>query len=187
MAYTTVAAVRALPYMGNAAYTDEVIEEGIAFATEMIDSYTGTSFEAKSQTFSFVGNGGTMVWLDTPFLSTISTITESGVSLDVADFHVTPDGYYLVADAQWFDRTKTYTVTGTGGFTTTVPTEIQIAARTIAAKYVKGLRSALPDGTIQVVTDQGTILVAQPGVRGPTGMPEVNAILNRYTIDPRYF
>lgn len=187
MAYTTVAEVRSLPYMGHNAYTDEVIQEGIDYATEMIDSYTGTSFEAKAVTFSFNGNGSSIQWLDTPFMQSVTAVTEDGVALDEADFSIPPDGFFIVADAQFFTRGKLYTVTGTAGHYTTVPVQIQVAARTIAAKYVKSLRTALPDGTIQVVTDQGTILVAQPGVRGPTGIPEVNAILNRFTVEPRYF
>lgn len=186
MAYATLADVRALPRMAVAQYTDDQINEGLAYAEATVDEYCGTSFEYKSFTFTFTacGSAAFAFGFGGPiFIRTITSVTEDGTTVDESDYTISSDGFSLSG----FTKGKEYVVTGTAGQYATAPQLITTATAHLAAYYVRSLHNALPDGALQVISDQGTILIAQPGVRGPSGVPMVNSILNRYRVDTRWF
>ena len=97
------------------------------------------------------------------------------------DWALFPEGI-VVSD----DDTFTYTdpgnnvnITGTAGATTTAPEDIQLAARTLARQYALDTLSRVDDRAVMMTNDFGTIRLSQPGTKYPTGIPFIDAILNR--------
>ena len=68
MAYTDLATVRAMEGMSDSSnYPDAAITEGIAWATTLIDEYTGTSWEAKAFDLTISGSDTSRLTLDDPY------------------------------------------------------------------------------------------------------------------------
>lgn len=185
MAYATAAEVRAMDGMGDAvAYPDPWLVDAVAFATETIDTYCGTSFEVAPFTAvtSSPMTGTKYFLLEGPrglilFPRSITSATLDGGAL-TRTWTLHPEGW-VQADSS-VSRGR-LTLTGTAGFSEVAPVSIRWAARTIARQYVVDLVSRIPDRALQVQGEYGTIQIAQPGGRhGPTSLPEVNAVLSRF-------
>jgi len=191
MAYTTLAIVRAMDGMADdTGFLDATIETAILEATLLIDEYTGTSFEAKAFSFTIDGSGTARLTLVDPFDQrrvlfprSITAITVDGTNevAEVGDWALFPEGY-VIRDEGSFTYTfpgRNVVIAGTAGITTTVPEDIALAARTLARQYTLDTLSRVDDRAVMMTTELGTIRLSQPGNRYPTGMPQVDAILNR--------
>jgi len=192
MAYTTLVIVRAMEGMvgETTAYPDATIATGILWAEELIDEYTGTSWTAKSTSMTIDGSGTSRLTLEDPydqrrvlFPRTVSAISVDGtdeISL-VGSWALFPEGFIL-RDEGTFTYTwpgRNVVITVTAGATTTVPEDIAYAARTIARQYALDQISRVEDRAVMLTTEMGTLRLSQPGSKYPTGMPQVDAILNR--------
>ena len=190
MAYTTLAVVRAMDGMSDdAVFLDATIEDAILSATLLIDDYTGTSFEAKTFSFTVDGSGTSRLNLENPynqrrvlFPRTITSSTVDSVAQTVTDWAMFPEGFVLRDEGSF---TYTYPgnnvlIAGTAGVTTVVPTDIALVARTLARQYTLDTLSRVDDRAVMMTNELGTIRLSQPGERYPTGMPQLDAILNRH-------
>lgn len=187
MAYATVAELRALDGLAdNVVYPDVTLQEGIDFATELIDGYCGTSFESK--VFSVTLDGTNRQWVVTGvlFIRTLTSITIDGIAQTVGDFVGRDDGV-VVWKTGFFTAQpwgENVVIGGTASVTTTVPKRIAWAARTIARQWCLELHSRLPSRALSVSNELGQFeMRAQAGAHDrPTNLPDVNAVLN----DPQY-
>lgn len=181
MAYTTEAEVRALKPLDDASkFSGAMIAEAIEWATVRIDEETGTSWELKTHTVSVNGNGLDRIWTGIPFLRSVTAVSVDGVAETIDDtWKVSVDGYVIRPSGVYTSGDLNVSVTVTAGATTVAPEDIQWAARTLARWYLLRLVSVVPDNSIQVVTEGGTVMLAQPGKYGPTSIPEVNTVLAR--------
>jgi hypothetical protein len=186
MALTTIAAVRELEALAGeeATYTDAMITAGIAYATEVIEDYTGAVFETASTTVTVRGSGDVLVYTGIHRLQSVTAATVSGTAVaDVTEWYVNSDGTVVRDDGGYFPVTRyeNVSLTLSHGYTT-VPAQIAYAAQALTQWYVMRLASATPDNATQAITEFGTLNLAQAGGRSdrPTALPEVNAILNRY-------
>lgn len=180
MSYATVAQLRAMDGLDDAVtYPDQTLQDGIDFATELIDDYCGTSFEPKAFTVALEGNGGGNIFIDVLFVQTITTLKIDGVTVAGGNFNIYPWGTIKSTNV-FFPYGSVIEFTGTAGMTATAPKRIAWAARTIARDYCLNLHSRLPSRALSVTNDLGQIEVrAQAGGPGrPTNMPDVNAVLN---------
>ena len=189
MAYTTLAVIRAMDGMSDdAVFLDATIEDAIISATLLIDDYTGTSFEAKAFSFTIDGSGGSRLTLEDPynqrrvlFPRTISSCTVDTVAQTTSGWALFPEGYCL-RDSGTFTYTfpgNNVLIAGTAGVTTSVPEDIALVARTLARQLTLDTLSRVDDRAVMMSTELGTIRLSQPGTRYPTGMPQLDAILNR--------
>lgn len=183
MAYATVIELRALDGLADAAvYPDATLQDGIDYATELIDGYCGTSFEAKTFNVTVDGSGSVLQVVGVLFIRTLTSVTIDGVSQTIADIVMRPDGTIVhkngIFTAQWYGQNVN--VQGTAGVTTTVPKRIAWAARTIGRDWCLNLHSRIPSRTISVSNELGQFEVrAQAGGPGrPTNLPDVNVVLN---------
>lgn len=183
MAYATVAQVRALDGLADTtAYPDATLQDGIDFATELIDDYCGTAFEFKAfDSFVFDVDTGSDLFLDVLFIQTITSVKIDGTLQTGYTFKVRPWGVVKFTNLS-FPFDATIEVVGTAGFSATAPKRIAWAARTIARDYALNLHTRTPSRALQITNDLGQIEVrAQAGGPGrPTNMPDVNAVLNRF-------
>jgi len=189
MAYTTLAVVRAMEGMEDAtAWPDATITESIAWSTQLIDWYTGTSWEAKAFDITISGSGTGSIRLIDPttgrrvlFPVTVSSSTVDAVGQTVSSWALFPEGI-IVRDSGTFTYThpgNNVNLVGTAGATTTIPDDLAFCARTISRQYCLDLISRVDDRAVMMTNDFGTIRLSQPGRLYPTGMPAVDAILNR--------
>ena len=183
MAYTTVAEVRALDGLADVTvYPDATLQDGIDFATELIDGYCGTSFEAKSFSVTLDGNGSSYLLTPVMFIRTITSVSFDGVAQVAADFVGRNEGLVVskVGVFPFAPFGNNVVVAGTAGFSTTPSPRMKWAARTIARQYALELHSRIPSRALSVSNELGQFEVrAQAGGQGrPTNMPDVNAVLN---------
>lgn len=181
MAYCSLAQVRAIEPLASdeSTYTDAMILEGLLWAEQRIDQITGTSWAYKATTVTLDGNNKSYLWTGVKNLRTVTSCTIDGTAQTVDDWVVTLDGY-VRRDSGYFTFTwpgKNVSLSLTAGATSWVPDDIAWAAKILAVYYVLKLVSTIPDNTIQIVTEGGTVMLAQPGKYGPTALPEVNAVL----------
>lgn len=184
MAYATVATLRAMDGLVDAVvYPDSMLQEGIDWATAVIDNYTGTSFEYKAFTVTLDGSNHEGLHLGVLFPRTLTSVTVDGVSQTTTGW-VMEDYGRLLRSTGSFTYTfpgRNVVVSGTAGMTATAPPEIAWAARTLARQYVLDLRSRIPDRALSIQSEIGNITIAQAGGSGrPTSLPDVNAVLNRF-------
>ena len=182
MPYAVVADVRALDGLSDTGvYPDATLQQGIDFATKLIDRYTGTSFEAKAFSVTKDGNGASYIPTGVLFIRTITSVSFDGVGQVAADFLGRDEGI-VVSKVGLFPFSPyggNVVIAGTAGVTTTPDEDIKWAARTIARQYALSLHNRVDGRALQVSNETGTFILAQPGAQGrPTELPAVNAVLN---------
>ncbi len=181
--YATLTEIRQLDMLaGNVdAYTDEMLQEGLDWATQRIEDETGTSWVYRTHTATVSGNGTNEVFVRRPFVRTITSCTIGGIAQAVTGWFGTDDGMVVRPDG-------VFPISATGsnvefvfaaGATATPPADIRWAVRTLARWYVLNLLSKAPDNALSVAGEYGTVQLAQPGKYGPTSLPEVNAVIAR--------
>lgn len=183
MAYAVVADVRALDGLSDAAvYPDATLQAGIDFATDLIDSYCGTSFEAKTFSVTLDGNNRFSIFTGVLFIRSLTSVTIDGVAQTLSDLVYANDGTVRHKNGaftyQWWGQNVV--IAGTAGVTATPSERIKWAARTIARDYALNLHSRIPSRALGVTNELGQFEVqAQAGGPGrPTALPAVNAVLN---------
>jgi len=188
--YTDLATVRAMEGMDSlTVFPDADITVAIDFAEDaVIDQYTGTSWVAKAFSVTLDGTGtGRIVVEDLDarrvlFIRSISSCTVDGsAQSDIGDWSFYPEGIVLRKEGT-FTAThpgRNIVLAGTAGATTTAPEDIQYAARTIARQFLLDAVSRVEDRALSIQNDYGTVRLAQPGMKYPTGLPAVDVILNR--------
>jgi hypothetical protein len=185
MAYATVAEVRALEGLADTTvYPDATLQQGIDFATGLIDSYCGTSFEAKSFSVTLDGNSNFVLPTGVLFIRTITAVTINDVAEPPGNYYGRSSGLVVRGDGGLFPYSMfgaNVIIAGTAGVTETPSTEIKWAARTIARQYALDLHSRIPSRALTIQSESGKIeFRAQAGGQGrPTSLPDVNAVLNR--------
>lgn len=186
MAYATVAELRALDGLGDAAvYPDTLLQSAIDYATEVIDGYCGAVFEPKPFRVRVGGAG-----IDPVFLLRVigpRTITAAkdanGQALVVTGWTVDSDFGEVTPDVA---LRGAVVIEGTASATPTPPESIKWAAQTLARQWLLDLHSRVPDRALSIQSDYGQVQLAQAGGQPdrPTSLPDVNAVLNRHRHRP---
>lgn len=186
MAYTDLASVRALDGLAgeSVTYTDAMITEGIAWAKDIIDTATGTSWEYDAGTVTLDGNGLSSIFTGVVNLRTLTDVTIDGDdTIDFTGWVVRTDGFVIRSTGTFATSTTGQNVVlgYTAGATSEVPVDIAYCARTLTQWYVLRLLAQQPDNALSIQNEYGTVRLAQPdGTFGPTSIPQVNAILKRH-------
>lgn len=191
MAYTTIAQV--INYLGVDEEGDHVLLANlISRAQEAIDSYTGRTFEAETQTRYFeiedLADNRFILLMDRDLL-TITTLTNgdsSGTAIPNTEYWLTdasgrrlPEGPYhairLKIDSTYsweFDTDYQVSVAGTWGYSTTAPADIAHACIRLTGYYYAQKDAQVYDTT--VIPDAGVMTL-------PVGVPrDIQMVLNPY-------
>ena len=193
MAYASLAEVRALDALSDdTIYTDADINEGIAWAEQVIDDYCGTSFEAKAFSVTLAGSGSAELLVThtdgypIQFIQSITSCSVDGTAVaDVSGWGFYPTGV-VVRDSGTFTAPNStlagpnVAIAGTAGITAAAPDDIAWCARTLARQYVLELKSKVPKRELTAGEQGGFGPIAHAGGVGrPTNLPDVNAVLSR--------
>lgn len=188
MAYVTTEEIADLPFVdADPNYVnDTVIDEAIEYATALVNDYCGTTFESTAFSLTLDGTGTHELNTGLPHLLTVTACTVGDVSQTVSGWTVY--GYGLViSDTNSFARGnygQNIVITGTAGHAT-IPNDMKMAVKLIAGDYINRLwNGSASDRTLSVSNEFGTTQFAVTGSKYPTGMPQVDAILNRYRVSP---
>lgn len=191
--YTDLATVRAMEGMGSSSqFPDATINTAIGVAEELIDQVTGTSFIYKAFTGYGYGTGQRRCRIaredGTPVLfgRTISSATIDGTA--VGD---TSGWSFDAVSAVWHDEGDVFDVAevpgppnvvivGTAGKTSAAPEQIQRVAALLSRHIVLEDVSRVESRALSISNEYGQVRLSTPGRLYPTGVPMIDAVLDRY-------
>lgn len=194
MTYTTVDAIRQMNRMDDLdAYPDVEVEQAIRFAKHRIDRFTGTSFgNITTPTYDrfeaeVSAEAGAVRVCDAAsrrvlFIRTVDRLVDAaGDDIEFDPVAIGGDKRIGVLDlsdvALWRNIAG---VGGTAGRMDTPDEPIEWAARTLARNHLINDNNSIPDRALEQAGEFGPIRLAQPGVKYPTGLPAVDAVLESY-------
>lgn len=188
MAYTSIANIRAVSGMEDVeVWPDADLTSAITYAEALIDDYCGTSFEYKAFSETVDGSNSEVLRLSTLYPQTLTSVTIDGDAQVTTGWSLRPEGI-IVRDTGTFPYSTpglNVSVSGTAGRTSAAPSEIALAARSIAISYLRMFEERIPERALSVQSEFGQIMLAQPGAPWrPTEFPTVNALLNRWRARP---
>lgn len=188
MAYTTIADVRQLDGMNDTTtYSDADLTSAISQATILVDRYTGTSWEFNTFSVTLSGNNSTCIRLrdyegrTVLFPQTITSCTIDGDAQTTTNWALHPHGL-VERDTGTFGYTRpgrNVVIAGTAGATSSAPDDIVWATEVLARHYALGLKSRIPDRALSIQNDFGTVRLSTPAPNRASGLPEVDAVLER--------
>lgn len=163
------------------AYPDATLSGKRAEIAEFFERECGVSFAPKYGREQVAGNGSTSLWLRRSRISRLLAVTVDNVALtsdQLADIDVYEYGK-LYRPSGWPCSGKRNVVVEYEHGWQTPPAKISEAAM-ILARYDLVV-SDLSDRTVSYANDLGQFRLSVPGSKYPTGIPTVDAVLERYT------
>ncbi len=183
MAYTTLAAVRALPDLSNADdFPDSVISAAIERAEGLITDYCGPRIPTTITKY-LEPDSGRVVVTGIPWIRSVTLVEFDGVDTtsDVSTF----DFFGDIVMTSAFDATQIKVTVSAGEQDDAAP-RLAHAALALAAAYTLEHQSIVPDRALAIQSEYGQIQLAQAGGKPdrPTPYPDINAVLNRFRMGP---
>jgi len=188
--YCTLSEVRAQDGLSDTTiFPVSVLEDAIRWAEDTIDKYVGVPFTLRYNRERITGDGSADIKLRQLFPYRILGVKENGTSAASvvwADWTLYDSGA-ITKDEGYFESPATTNLAGRNielkyeyGYQYP-PDDIAWCARTLARYYCIELFNRMPDRATAVQNEYGTVNMAMAGGPGrPTGLPDVNAVLNRY-------
>lgn len=176
--YFTLAELRALPKMGDAAkYPEARIEAAAAYIVGIIERETETAFVSRTITGEAHPGGRSAVVLDKAHATAVTSLTVDGVAVTVGDLTL-ESGVVRYTNGGDF-ASGTVLVTYTYGYSTAPPADIKEAALkgTRAHLLATDSNSVDDDRRTSINTEGGTVSFVVAGRDHPTGYPEVDATI----------
>ena len=188
--YTSIAAVRLLEGMSDeTAFPDAAVTAAIDEAEALIDEATGTSWVYKNYSVTVSGNGADRIALiqddgsRLPYPQTVSSCTISDVAVsDVTGWVVFPEGVvWSDTDAFAFKEPgRNVVIAGTAGKTSAAPDAIARIAGMWTRQMLLDAISRVEGRALSITNDYGNVRLSQPGRRYPTGVPAIDAVIERH-------
>lgn len=191
--YTVIADVRALGRLSDdTLYPDATLTDAITVSELLIDRVCGTSFVYKAFTNAkgwgenarrcrlTVDDGRPLLFGRTITSATIdgtAVADTSGWSFDRAGAVWHEEGEVFVAPT--FEGPPNVVVNGTAGYSSTCPDDIARAAALYAQALVLEDASRMEARALTITNELGQVRLSTPGAMYPTGIPAVDAVLNR--------
>jgi hypothetical protein len=165
-------------------FTTELLEVARAETESLIEDYTKTSFVARHEqdTFDACEYDTTYgIFLRNRPVQALSAVTINAVAATLSEWAVKPTGQ---ARTTSFSATQDglgaeLVIDYTHGYDATPP-DLKRAALRYARHLVLTNRSTVPDRSRLMQTEFGLFVLDHPGDTKATGLPEVDATLNRY-------
>lgn len=145
-------------------------------AVERVGSITRVAWVSRRRTDTLIASGTLpTLLLPHPQVQTVHSITVNDTTLDVSQVTIHDTG----ALDYPFPTGAVVTVDYTHGHPT-CPSDVAGAIRDLAVFTAASWGARMPDRATTISTDVGTFRLSMPGRDGPTGLPEVDAILAPY-------
>jgi hypothetical protein len=164
----------------STSYPDAVLRQAREEITDFFERVTECSFIPRYGRETLDGNGSTRLWLDKKRVNRLIGITVDGVALSAPELAlVYPYSTGRIErDAAWSWSTRQNIVVSYEYGWPSTPAAVQRAAL-ILARY-QLVSNDISDRTISFANDLGTVRLSVPGMDYPTGIPVVDATLDRY-------
>ena len=163
------------------AWPDEQLIDARSRCTVMFEDYCDVAFVPRYGRVVLDGTWGTSVWLPNTKVNRLKAITMDSVAQDITKATVYPEGKVFLAGwyGIWSGVTpQNVTVSYEHGYTSTPEDVAQAAMQYVA--YEQAANKQLADRFITLTNEFGIVRQAIPGSNAPTGIPFVDATLNRY-------
>ncbi len=185
--YCTPSEVRAMTSISGESSTFPTadIVRAINQAEQVIDDYTGVSFVYRYHRDVLDGTNTTDLRLTHMFPQTVIAGSIAGTALtatQISNLNKYESGVIRLKDDIWeFENPGGKCIVDyEAGVSKTPPEPISFVAKSLARHTLLELISRIPDRSTSLSTEFGNIQIAQPGMNRPTGIPDLDTILNRY-------
>jgi hypothetical protein len=161
------------------------IVKAINQAEAIIDEYCGVSFVYRYHRDVLDGNNTTDIQLTHMFPQVVIAGSIGGVALtatQISNLNKYKSGVIRLKEDVWaFTNPGGQVVIDyEAGVGKTPPEPISFVAKSLARHTMLELISRIPDRSTSLSTEFGNIQISQPGMNRPTGIPDLDTILNRY-------
>lgn len=179
-AYATLGQLRRRRTIGDPRFPDWQLLAALRVAEATVESYCGTAFVPRFAQAQVDGCD----WLVLPdlYVTRVLAATVGGPAgdpLDVSGWLVAPGGVVYPQVGQVPEGTQNVLVSYVQGWPNP-PADLSQAVLSIVEELLVGSLNGLPDRATALTTDGVTYAIAQAGPNRPTGLPAVDATLNRY-------
>jgi hypothetical protein len=183
--YAELAEIRALDALTNlTSYPTAKLETARLQAESRFEEATGVAWVPRHALETLTGrNSNTLLLRYRPPRTLIAATIAGTVVSDLATLRLEPYGLVSRTVGLTFPRPVTtagnVTVEYTYGYDTP-PADLKQAFLAYVRYLLLDTRSRIPDRASVMTTDSGTFTLVTAGFRRPTGLPEVDAVLNDY-------
>jgi hypothetical protein len=185
MPYFDIAELRAIPDVSDAVkYPDVRLASARAWIEAIIERHVGTSFIDRSRVRTVDGNGRNSLLLP-GYASSVLSVAVNGVAL--TDFVLSSAGVLTLTSGAFVYGTQNVVVTYLENATPAgVPEDLKWAAMEAARYKLKERDSRISSRTVSEFDGEGgTTRFAMPGLDRPTGLPDVDAVINGFRAEYR--
>lgn len=161
-------------------FPDQALADVRRWWMDLVDDYCGQSFVPMHRLeTTYLARASTGLWLDRPKVRQILSVTNAGTVVSVAGWQATPRGRVYTSTAA--NPTFTYgTLTVSYEHGHDQPDgELYEAGITAMRDKLLSSRSGRASRQTLITNTLGTVRLAQPGPSRATGIPEVDAVLER--------
>ncbi len=179
--YATLADIRALADLADPArYPTARLVESRQWAQALIEDYCRVAFVPRYAREQLTGSGAPMLILPRPRPRLLLAATVDGAAVtsgDLAAWTLKPSG--VVERTSAFPAGRPVVVAYEHG-EDAPPADLKEACLTLCRYWLLNRREAMFDRARAVRDELGVTYLSQPGDRRPSGLPAVDAVLNRY-------
>jgi hypothetical protein len=181
MPYFTTEELRALPDVQDAdLHPDERLVAAHDWIAAVIERECDTSFVAKPMTEALTGGGRDALFLSSPYVLSVESVTVDGVATPGSDLVVEHGVVYYGAGGYWSGLTRgNVVVEYTAGYSIEPPADLKEAALRAARNWILTTSdlSAVDTRATGISNADGNITLVIAGEDRPTGLPEVDATI----------
>ena len=176
-----LAEIRAQTNLSSASYTNTMLEDARAWFLDTVDDFCGFSPIPRYAYETASGDGTSTVRItNRAYVRAIRSVAVDGE--EVGDL----TGWDLdngLLSGTTFPYGRNNVTVGYEYGLDHPPADLKRAALTaIRYRLLTDVNSQLPDRAMSISNEYGNIQMAQPNRKGPTGIPEVDAVLMRYRL-----
>ncbi len=155
----------------------EVLAMARLVACARVEAITRVSWVTRRVTETVPAPAGLTLRLGHPEVQELHAVSVAGASIPTSEVGVASAAGVLARDAGW--GSDTVTIDYSHG--RTPPPELAAAIRDLAVFSAATWGARVPERATAVSTDVGMFRLSMPGRDGPTGLPDIDAVLAPYT------
>jgi hypothetical protein len=183
--YATLPEIRALPNLSDTAkFTTAELTDARQWIETLVEDVTGVAWVPRYSRDLLDGAGTYEIILNHMKPRTLLALTVGGTAVTTTSFDLYESGRINRYDAgSTFAIGRRNVVASYEHGYDSPPNDLKRAALTaIRYRLLTDQNQTIPDRALSMTNEFGNIQMAQPGPNRPTGIPEVDAVINRWII-----
>lgn len=181
--YVPLAQIRAEPNLSDAnVFTTAELEAALAWFESLAEDHCRTAFVPRFARETFDGTGTTGARLRTSHARRLLAATIDGATVSTTGWDLYPDGRVDTRDAgvTFSVGRRNVAVSYEHGLDRPPADLVRAALTAVRWRLLTDASQKIPDRAISLVNEFGNVQMAVPGTDRPSGIPEVDAVLNRF-------